>query len=160
MRVAALGPAPFAAPLPTLGVDCRRRHHQMDVGMKLQLARVRMQHRNGAGRAPKLFVVLAEGAHRLPGAAHEQLVDDALVCPGQRPEFGGQGEGQQKVLGRNLLLHLAFQPLLTLMMLTVRAMAVAAGMRHQLLLRASRALDLHHGAVAWVRQCFIAARAR
>ena len=114
--------------------------------MKLQLARVRMQHHNGAGRAPQLFVVAAEGAHRLPGAAQEQLVDDALVRPGERPEFGRQGEGQQKVLGRDLLLHLAFQPLLTLMMLTVRAMAVAAGMRHQLLLRASRALDLHHGA--------------
>ena len=110
MRVAALGPAPFAAPLPTLGVDCRRRHHQMDVGMKLQLARVRMQHRNGAGRAPKLFVVPAEGAHRLPATAQEQFVGDALVRPGQRPEFGGQGEGQQEVLGRDLLLQLPFNP--------------------------------------------------
>jgi hypothetical protein len=36
----------------------------------------------------------------------------------QRPEFDGQGEGQQKVLGRDLLLQLPFQPLLTLMMLT------------------------------------------
>ena len=146
MRVAALGPAPFAAPLPTLGVDCRRRHHQMDVGMKLQLARVRMQHRDGAGCAPQLFVVLAEGAHRLPGAAHEQIVDDALVRKDERPEFRGQGEGQEKVLGGDLLLQLPFQPLLTLIVLTVGAVAVAAGMRHQFLLRASRAFDLHHGA--------------
>ena len=38
------------------------------------------------------------------------------------------------------------QPLLTLMVLTVRAVAMAAGMRHQLLMFALRAFDLHHGA--------------
>jgi hypothetical protein len=32
------------------------------------------------------------------------------------------------------------------MVLTVRAVAVAAGMRHQFLVRTSRAFDLHHGA--------------
>jgi len=65
---------------------------------------------------------------------------------GQPPEFGGQGEGQQKVLGGDLFLDLAFQPLLTLMMLAVRAVAMAAGMRHQFLMRATRALNLHHRA--------------
>ncbi|MDP1653369.1 MAG: hypothetical protein Q8L56_11680 [Rhodocyclaceae bacterium] len=35
---------------------------------------------------------------------------------------------------------------MTLVMLTVRAVAMAAGMRHQLLVRAFRALDLHHRA--------------
>jgi len=50
-----------------------------------------MQHRNRAGRAPKLLVVLAEGMHRLPATAHEQIVEDTLVRPGQRPEFRGQG---------------------------------------------------------------------
>jgi hypothetical protein len=83
--------------------------------------------------------------HRLP-ASHEQLVDDVLVRPTQRPEFGGQGEGQQKILGGHLLLHLAFQPLLALMVLTVRAVAMAAGMRHQRLMRTLRAFDLHLGA--------------
>ena len=48
-----------------------------------------------------------------------------------------------KVLGRHLLLHLAFQPLLTLVMLAVRAVAMAAGVRHQELMRTFRALDLH-----------------
>ena len=66
--------------------------------------------------------------------------------PGERPEFGGQGEGQQKVLGRDLLVQLPFQPLLALMMLAVRAVAMAAGMRHQFLMRASGAFDLHHRA--------------
>jgi hypothetical protein len=87
----------------------------------VQPPRVGVQHRDGAGRALQWFVMLAEGAHRLPSAAHEQIVDDARVRPAQRPEFGRQGKGQQKVLGRHLLLHLAFQPLLTLMVLAVGA---------------------------------------
>ena len=64
----------------------------------------------------------------------------------QRPELGRQGEGDQKVASRHLLLQLAFEPLLTLMVLAVRAMAVAAGVRHQHLLRAAAALHLHLGA--------------
>ncbi len=45
-----------------------------------------------------------------------------------------------------LTFHLTFQPLPTLMVLTVRAVAMAAGMWHQFLMLASRAFDLHHGA--------------
>ena len=60
---------------------------------------------------------MAEGLHRFPGAAQEQIVEDTLVREGQRPELGRQGEGEQKVLGGNLLLQLEFQPLLALMML-------------------------------------------
>ena len=63
--------------------------------------------------------------------------------PGQRPEFGRHGEGQQEVLGGHLLLQLAFEPLLALMVLTVRAVAMAAGMRHQCLVLAFGAFDLH-----------------
>jgi hypothetical protein len=54
-------------------------------------------------------------------------------------------EGQQKVLGGHLLHHLALQPLLTLVVLTVRTMAMATGMRHPFLMRTFAALDLHHG---------------
>ena len=63
--------------------------------------------------------------------------------PGQRPEFCRQSEGQEEVLGRDLLVQLPFQPLLTLVVLTVRAVAMAAGMRDQHGLRTSAALDLH-----------------
>ena len=102
-----------------------------------------MQQRDRPGRALQLPVVQAERAHRLPAATHQQIVERALVCPGQRPEFGRQGEGQQKVFGRHLLAQLAFQPLLTLMVLTVWAVAMAAGVRDQHLMLASGALDLH-----------------
>ena len=136
----------LGSPLLLLTVDHCRRHDEMDMRVIIQPARVRVQHRSGTRRPLKRFVVLAEGTHRLPATTHEQIIDDVLVRPGQRPEFGGQGEGQQKVLGGHLLLQLTFQPLLTLMMLAVRAVAVAAGMWHQFLMLTCRAFDLHHGA--------------
>jgi hypothetical protein len=143
-QIAALAlAAPFRPPALILPIDRRRRHHQMDMRVIIQPARVRMQHGNGAGRALQLLVVPAEGAHRLPTAAHQQLIDLALVDKGQCPEFGGQGERHQEILGRHLLLHLAFQPLLTLVVLAMRAVAVATGMRPQCLMFAFGAFDLH-----------------
>jgi hypothetical protein len=58
--------------------------------------------------------------------------------------FGRQREGQQKVVGRDEPLHLTFQPLLALVVLTVRAKAMAAGMRHEVVVRTVTALNLHH----------------
>ena len=63
-----------------------------------------------------------------------------------------------------LTFHLTFQPLPTLMVLTVRAVAMAAGMWHQFLMLASRAFDLHHGAGLCAalfhgRECSIVVRA-
>lgn len=64
--------------------------------------------------------------------------------PGQRPKFGRQGEGQQKVAGRHQRLHLALKPLLALVMLAVRTQAMAARVRHELAVRALGAVELHH----------------
>ena len=50
-QVAALGLAPFGAPLLGLAIDRRCRHDQMDMGVIIQPARVRVQYRDGAGRA-------------------------------------------------------------------------------------------------------------
>ena len=64
-----------------------------------------MRHRDGpgAGDAAKLPVVPAEGAHGVLGAAQQQVVEHALVRPGQCPELGQQREGEQEVLGGHLL---------------------------------------------------------
>lgn len=62
---------------------------------------------------------------------------------GQRPEFSGQRERQQEIPGGHLLLELAFQPLLAFMVLAVRAVTMAAGVRHQRLVRTFAALELH-----------------
>ena len=55
----------------------------------------------------------------------------------------GQSEGQQKVFGGHLFLQLTFQPLLAFVVLAVRAVAVAAGVRYQYLVLAPRTLNLH-----------------
>ena len=85
---------PLGAPSLARAVNHDRRHDQMDMRVIRQLARVRMQHRDGTGGALKLLVVVAEGAHRRPGTTQQQFVEDTLVGPAQRPEFSGQGEGE------------------------------------------------------------------
>src|SRR5699024_9818177 len=102
-----------------------------------------MEHRDGAGGALELAVVLAERLQRLPTALHQCIVDEALVVPGQGSELGGQGKRDQEVLPRYLALELTRQPLLALVVLTVRAGAVAAGVRHEGLPLAALALDPH-----------------
>ena len=102
----------LGSPLLLLAVDRCLRHDERDMRVIIKSARVGVQHRDRAGRALQLSVVLGEGLHRLPARLQEQVVDHALMRPGQRPEFGGQGEGQQEVLGRDLLLQLPFNPCL------------------------------------------------
>ena len=118
----------------------------MDMRVIIHLARVGMQNRDGTGRTPQLLVVLGERAHSLPTTTYEQVVDDALVRTSQPPEFRRQGKSQQKVFGWYLFLQLPFQPLLAFVVLAVRAVAMAAGVRHQDLMLAPRALHLHLGA--------------
>jgi len=64
----------LGSPLPLLGIDRRRRHDQMDVGMEIQFARMGVQHRDGARRTAQRLVVPAERVQRLPTAAQEQIV--------------------------------------------------------------------------------------
>lgn len=94
-----------------------------------ELAVVRVQHGQRAGCARELVVVLAEGLEGVPGAAHQQLVDQPLVRPGQGAQLGGQCEGHQKVGGGHQGLELALQPQRALKVLAVRASPVATGVR-------------------------------
>jgi hypothetical protein len=142
LKIACLA-SPFGSPSLLLAVENRRRHYQMDMRVIIELARVRVQHRNGAGSALQLLVVVAESTHRFPTTLHQRRVHHALVRPGERPEFGRQGKGQQEILGGHLFLQLAFQPLLALVMLAVGAVAMAAGVRQQFLMVTFGALDLH-----------------
>jgi hypothetical protein len=65
------------------------------------------------------------------------------MLKGQRSKFFGQGEGQQKIAGGHLFLELALKPLLTFVVLTVRAITVAAGMWHEGLVFAVLTLGQH-----------------
>jgi len=49
------------------------------------------------------------------------------VRRGESAPLGRQREGEQKMVGRNQALHLTLQPLLALVVLAVRAKAMAAG---------------------------------
>ena len=121
-----------------------------------------MQDGNRARNTLKLFVVLSECPHGRPDALDHQCIEPALMAPGQRPKFGGQREGQQKILSRHPFLKLAFQPVLALEVLTVRTVAVAARVRHRGVVVAGctacpqpwalgRATDLHGGQRLTVR---------
>ena len=117
-QIAALGLAPsFGSPWLALRVHRDSRHAEINLRVIIEPARVGVPHRNRAGRTLQLSVVLGERLYRLPARLQEQVVDHALMRPGRRPEFGGQGEGQQKALAGHLLLQLTFPPLLTLMIL-------------------------------------------
>lgn len=155
-QVAAAFARRLGPPAASLGIERRSRHRQMQVRVVIEAARVGMQHAHRAGPALQMFVVLAEGADCRPGAFEEQGVEGALMLPGQRPEFGRYGESHQEIVGRDLTLELAFQPLLALKMLAMRAVAMAAGMRHEVsfvaggttrqhLWRHSRAAGFHGG---------------
>jgi hypothetical protein len=72
--------------------------------MEIQATGMGMQDGDGAGVALKLPVVAGKGVDGVPATASQQIIQGALLLPGQRPELLGQGEGQQKILGRHLLL--------------------------------------------------------
>ncbi len=93
--------------------------------------------------------------HGFPGATHQAVEDDLGVGQSEPAPFGRQRKGQEKVVGRDEPLHLTFQPLLALVVLTVRAKAMAAGMRDEVVVRTVTALNLHHrtGRAAAVLDC-------
>ena len=116
----------------------------MDMGVEVEPTRVHMQYRDRPRRPLQLPVVLAETVHGFPGAAHQAVEDDLGVGQSEPAPFGRQREGQEKVVGRDEPLYLTFQPLLALVVLTVRAKLMAAGMRDEVVVRTVTALNLHH----------------
>ncbi len=136
---------PFGPPPLFFAIEGGGRHHQMHVWVVVEAAGMGVQDRDGARRTLELRVVLTKRAHRLPATAGHEVIEGALMEPGQRPELFGQGEGHQKILGGDLFLELTFQPLLAFMVLAVRTVAMAAGMRHQDLVVALGTLRQHLG---------------
>jgi hypothetical protein len=116
------------------------------MGMEVESSRMGMEHRNRPGLALQLRVVAYEGAHRLPARADQVIVERLLVGPHQRAQRLGDGKGQQEIGCRHLLGELTLEPLLTLVMLTVRAGTMAAGVRDKLRVAAVPALRPHQGA--------------
>ena len=145
-QIGGVARAGLGAPESCSGIDRRRRHDQVDMGMVVEAAGMGMQHGDGAGRAPDLAVIAAEGAQGGPTAPHHQVIEGALMAPGRPPQLGREGEGQQEVVARDQLVDLALQPLLALMVLAMGAGAVTAGVGDEALRVAGGALRLQAGA--------------
>ncbi len=92
-------------------------------------------------------IVQAEVREGLPAKLQQQIIDQALVLPRQLAQLVRQREGDHEVVHRQQLGTLPFQPLLPFMMLTVRTVAMAAGMRQRLALPARRAAHHQHRTV-------------
>jgi hypothetical protein len=78
--------------------------------------------------ALELVVISSKCLQNVLHTGEHQGVNRFLIFPGEFSEFTGQGKGNQVVLSRQSLAELIFYPLLTFMVLTVRAISVAAGM--------------------------------
>ena len=105
----------------------------MHMGMEIEPAGMRMQHRHRAGAALQLLVVLAQSAQRLPSALHQLGVEQALMLPGQRAQLRRQGERDQEIAARHQPLRLPLDPLLALKVLAMRTIAMTAGVWRQAL---------------------------
>ncbi len=73
-----------------------------------------VQHRDRPSVALELRIVVGKRIQRLLTAAHHQVVQGALLLPGQHSELPGQSKGDEEILGRHLFFELPLQPLLAL----------------------------------------------
>jgi len=144
-QIALLARGSLGAPQTVLRIDGGGRNDQMHMRVKVEPTRVRVQDRNRPGGPLEVLVVERESAQRLPGALDQEREEGGLIGEGQRAKGAWQGEGHQEILPRHQLLKLALEPLLTLVVLAVRAAAMPARMRHQDLMVAVGALGEHHG---------------
>ncbi len=88
-----------------------------------------MQDRGEPCRTPKLLVIFGKSLEGLLNTGKHQGIDDLLIPPGQFPELGRQGKGEQEIPGRQPFVQLVADPLVVLVVLTMRTTAVTAGMR-------------------------------
>ena len=86
---------------------------------------------------------LAEGVDGFPCTLGDEVIDDFLVLPCQLAPLFRQGERDHEVVARQLFRLLAFYPLLGFVGLAVGAIAVSAGMRDVLGIKAIVTLHLH-----------------
>ena len=78
----------------------------------------------------ELFIVSGKRLQDILNTGEHQGIDDFLMFPGKIPELFWKGKGNQVVLGRQQLAQLIIDPLLVFMVLAMRTIPVAAGMRN------------------------------
>lgn len=100
------------------------------MGMEIKIPRVSMEYGGEPRLSAKSFVIPGKGFQRIPDRVKHQRVDGFLISPGEIPELFGYGKSDKKIGGWQALVQLLFDPLLTFMVLAMRAVPVAAGMRN------------------------------
>ena len=133
----------LAAPALLLVIDRAGRHHQMHMRMEIEPPVMGMQDRHRSGCALQGFVILTESINRFPCTFGDQVVEDFLMLPHQRSPLRRQGERDHKIIAGELFGLLAFYPLLRFVRLTMRAVAVPAGVRDILRIEAVATRDCH-----------------
>jgi len=87
-----------------------------------------MEHGQAADAGAEVAGIECELLDRRGGPAHQQPVEFFLVGARQRPQFSGQGKGHQEIAARQQTGALLLDPALGLVAVTLRTMAIPAGM--------------------------------
>ena len=99
--------------------------------MKVQLSGMRVQNGDSPGHAAEALVIKKEKPQRLPDALKHKSVKETLPCPCQIAQLSGKRKGQHKIFCGNLFLQLFADPFLCLMVLTMGAVTMPAGVWHK-----------------------------
>ena len=102
-------------------------HHAMDVRMMLQGLAPGVEHRGHADLGAEMLGIGGDGGERLGRGAEQDRIDGGLVLEGDRADRRRQGEDDVEVRHRQQLGLPGREPLQPRQPLTLRAMAVAAG---------------------------------
>jgi hypothetical protein len=86
-----------------------------------------MEYGGEPGCSTEIFIIPDEGLQGILNTVKHQGIDDFLEPPCQVAKLLGKGEGNQKVFGREALVQLVFDPLLSFVVLAMGAVSVTAG---------------------------------
>ena len=99
----------------------------VDMRMMQQRLAPGVQHGDEADVSAEMLGVGGDGPEGSGGGSEQGAIDFALVLQRQRGQFCGQGEDDVKIGDRQQILAALLQPLRALLRLTLRTVAIAAG---------------------------------
>src|SRR6185312_8196532 len=100
---------------------------KVNVGMMQQILAPGMKNAEEADVCAEMFGIARDGEQRFGGGAKQNAIDGLLVIKREARERLGQSEDDVKIFDRQQFSLPALQPLDTVRPLTLRTMAVAAG---------------------------------
>ena len=116
--------------MPGAGVvgDAAAADQTMNVRVQVQLLGPGVQHGEHGDGATNVTRIAGEFDDRSGAGLHQHAIAVALIGPQHRAQFGRHGDGDMEVRHRQQLRLTAFEPLLGLRGVALRATAITAGM--------------------------------